>query len=101
MTQQNKYGKVIANEAKEVTWNRVNVDLWRPATIDKKKGTKLEMYLMTMIDPVSCWFEVAPIHGNPNSHKRNPIHVDVWLSRYQRPQVVGSDRGSEFKFCFE
>ena len=26
------------------------------------------MHVMTMIDPaVSCWFEVAPISGDPNS----------------------------------
>jgi hypothetical protein len=52
--QKKKYGKVPAKKAEEVIWNRVNVDLWGPATVNNTKQGKLKMHLMTMIDPVSC-----------------------------------------------
>ena len=39
------------------------------------------MHLMTMIDPVSCWFEVASICGEPNSLECQMILDSVWLSR--------------------
>lgn len=57
---------------------------------------------MTMIDPFSYWFEIAPILGDPNSHRCNRTLYYAWLSRYpQGPQLVGSDGGSAFKLNFE
>ena len=71
-----------------------------PATVNNTKNGKLKMHFMTMIDPVSCWFKIAPIGNDPKSYKCNRIFDEVWLSRYQRPQLVGSDGGSKFKLNF-
>ena len=48
--QKKKYSKIPAKKAEELIWNRVNVDLWGPATVNNTKQGKLKMHLMTMID---------------------------------------------------
>ena len=68
--------------------------------MNNTKNGKLKMRLMTIIDLVSCWFEVAPIHWDPSSYKYNRIFDEVWLLRYPRPQLVGSDSVSKFKLQF-
>ena len=84
--QKKKYGKLSAKKSEEMIWNRVNVNLWGPAIINKKTG-KLKMHLMTMMDLVSCWFEVAPIMGDPSSYECSRVFDEVWLSRYPHPQL--------------
>ena len=96
--QRKKYGKLPAKQAERKIWNRVNVDLWGPATIKNKNGTH-SMHLMTMIDPVSCWFEVATIKS-PSSFECQRVFDSVWLSRYPRPREVGCDGGNEFNLYF-
>ena len=59
------------------------------------------MHLMTMIDPVSSWFECAAVSGDPDSNNISKIFDDVWLARYPRPSHVGCDGGSEFKLYFK
>ena len=75
----------------EVIWSRCNVDLWGPKTI-KSGGKTYKMHLMTMIDPVSSWFECAAVSGDPDSDKISKIFDDVWLARYPRPSHVGCNR---------
>ena len=38
-------------------WNRVNVDLWGPKSIVNVNGYIYEIHIMTMVDPVTGWFE--------------------------------------------
>ena len=84
-----------AKKADEKIWNQVNnVDLWGPATINNKNG-KTYMHLMTMIDPVSCSFEVAAIRDDPKSLECQRILDSQWLSMYPRPKEVGCDGGSK------
>jgi len=90
---------MIAKKAEEKIWNRVKLNLWGPATINNKNG-KTSMHLMTMIDPVSCWFEVAAIYGDPNSLECQRILYSQWLSRYPRPKEVVCEGGSEFNRYF-
>ena len=54
---------------------------------------------MTMIDPASNWFEIAPIK-DPISDTAQRVFDSMWLSRYPRPQECGFDNGSEFKWLF-
>ena len=100
--QKKKYRKLPSKKAEEGIWNRVNVDLWEPASVDNKKDGKLKIHLMAMMDPVlSYWFDAVPIRGNPNSYECNHIFDVVGLSRYLVPQLVGSDGGNEFQLHFE
>ena len=71
--QKKKYEKLPAKKAEEVIWSRANVDLWGSATMNNKNDSKMKMHLMTMVDPVSCWFEVALTIGNSNSYECNHI----------------------------
>ena len=96
-----KYGKLPAKVAEQDIWNRVNLDLWGPKSIKNKDGRTYKMHLMTMIDPVSGWFECAAIRGDPNSDKIQKIFDDTWLARYPRPSKIGCDGGSKFKLDFK
>ena len=82
---------------------------------DKAKEVELQLTCMTMLDPVTGWFEIVEV---PNyviediKHKTTRETVDktsarisrlfdqTWLSRYPRPRRVIFDNGSEFKKDF-
>ena len=89
-----------AKKAEEKIWNRFNVDLWGPFTINNKNVKTSIQHLITMIDPVSCWFKVAAIRGDPNSLECQRILDSQWLSSYPQPKEVGCDGGSEFNKFF-
>ena len=55
---------------------------------------------MTMIDPATGWFEIAPVI-EPNSDTTQRILDAQWLARYPRPQEIGYDNGNEFKWLFD
>ena len=58
--QKRKNGHLPSKKAETTPWKRVNVDLIGPYTIQTKKR-KYELRAMTMIDPVTNWFELARI----------------------------------------
>ena len=65
-----------------------------------KTPTKVHKLLaMTMIDPATGWFEVAPIEA-PSSDECQVAFDSYWLARYPRPTYVGCDNGSSFKGLF-
>ena len=41
--------------------NRVNLDCWGPKTVKHKDGYTYELRILTMIDPVTGWFEYAQL----------------------------------------
>ena len=55
---------------------------------------------MTMIDPVTNWFEIAKINTK-SSVEAQRIFDSMWLARYPRPKECGYDNGSEFKHLFK
>ena len=93
-----KYGHLPPKQAETIPWKRVNVDLIGPYTIKCGKK-KRELRCMTMIDPVTGWFEIARITST-SSDEAQRIFDSMWLARYPRPQEVGFDNGSEFKKTF-
>ena len=95
-----KYGLLPAKEAECVKWSRVNVDLWGPATI-RNNGQTHKIHVMTMIDPVTGWFEVAKLRNGPTALEAQRLLDSVWLARYPRPRQIGFDGGSEFKAEFK
>jgi len=94
-----KYGHLPPREADVTPWKRVNVDLVGPYMV--KTPSKTHTFrAMTMIDPATGWFEIAPIDA-PNSDNTQRIFDSYWLARYPRPQECGYDNGSEFKYLFK
>jgi len=55
---------------------------------------------MTMIDPVTNWFEIGRI-TTPSSEECQRFFDSMWLARYPRQKEVGFDNGSEFKSIFD
>ena len=85
----------------EITkWSQVNIDLWGPKTVQNKNGKNYHIYMMTMVDPVTGWFELSRLKGKPDVFVCMK-HVDsTWLARYPRPRAIGFDNGGEFMADF-
>ena len=96
-----KYGLLPAKQAEVVKWQRVNVDLWGPASVHNKiDGKTHQIHVMTMVDPVTGWFELAHLTTGPTALEAQRLLDSVWLARYPRPKEIGFDNGSEFKAEF-
>ena len=122
-----KYGKLPAKTAEVQPWRVVQVDLIGPYTIKGEDNTSMDFMCMTMIDPVSGWFEVVelptkevfkkykmkdkdgkPLHDvqvseeifDKASDQISRLFNKTWLCRYPRPQEVICDNGPEFKLHF-
>ena len=97
--QKKKYGHLPPKEAEEaIPWKRVNVDVVGPYVVDTPKGKKT-LLAMTMIDPATGWFEIAPLEEN-DSYSTQKAFDSYWLARYPRPKYCGCDNGSHFKKHF-
>ena len=97
--QRKKYGHLPPKRAETEKWSRVNVDLIGPYTVKTPKKTHT-LRAMTMIDPATGWFEIAPIE-HPSSDDTQTAFDAYWLARYPRPMQVGYDNGGEFKYLFK
>jgi hypothetical protein len=64
--QRKKYGHLPPKEAEELPWSRVNVDLIGPYVVRTPTCTHT-LRALTMIDPVTGWFEVISI-PDKNAH---------------------------------
>ena len=62
-----KYGLIPTKNAETTRWNRVNVDLWGPKSIVSVNGWTYELHIMTMVDPVTGWFEQRQLYDEPNA----------------------------------
>ena len=56
---------------------------------------------MTMVDPVTGWFEQAQLYRTPTAYRCQQIFDNTWLARYPRPREIGFDNGGEFKAEFK
>jgi hypothetical protein len=70
-------------EAEELPWSRVNVDLIGPYIVRTPTAT-YTLRALTMIDPVTGWFEVADI-ADKNASTVMEAFNNTWLTRYPRP----------------
>ena len=62
----NKYGFLPQKEAESTKWSRVNLDCWGPKTVKNvHNGHDYEIRLLTMVDPVTGWFEYAQLFEPP------------------------------------
>ena len=100
-----KYGKLPAKTAERIPWHNVQVDCIGPYTVRQKYGKKIvkrKLRALTMIDPVTSWFEISVIpEDDMSSDKISTLFYDAWLCRYPRPVRITYDNGSEFKKDFQ
>ena len=82
----------------EITkWSRVNVDLWGPKTIKNRNGWDYQIHVMTLVDPVTGWFEQQQLYGSPTAYRCQQIFDNTWLARYPRPRQIVFDNEGVFK----
>ena len=115
--QQNKkvnteYGLLPAKDNPDTTpWHTLCIDLIGPYPIGdditesyKDKNGKWrkrvveeapKLHCLTMIDPATCWFEIAQIDDKSSAETAQELEI-TWLTRYPIPQEVIADRGTEF-----
>ena len=79
-----KYGKLPAKQAEEHPWDTLCVDLIGPYKITRKKHKDLKLWCLTMIDPVTGWFEMAQILNKTAAEVAN-VAEETWLTRYPYP----------------
>ena len=63
-----KYGLLQEKKGEVIKWSRVNVDLWGPKSVNNGEYT-YQVHVMTMVDPVTGWFELAPLYGAPTAFR--------------------------------
>lgn len=101
--QRKRYGHLPAKEAETTPWKRINVDLIGPYTVksinDPESRKPRELRALTMIDPVTGWFEIKSI-PRPDAASVMDAFYESWICRYPRPAEIGFDNGSEFKTVF-
>ena len=96
-----KYGLPSGKEGEITKCGRVNVDLWGPKTVKNKNGWNYQIHVMTMVDPVTGWFEQAQLYGSPTVYRCQQIFDNTWLASYPRPREIGFDNEGEFKAEFK
>ena len=92
-----KYGHLPPKEAETIPWDTLCVDLIGPYKIPQsnKSDDPLTLWAVTMIDPATGWFEIAPIKTKRADYIANVIE-QTWFTRYPWPSQVILDRGTEF-----
>ena len=87
--QRKKYGHLPPKDAEATPWKRVNVDLIGPYTVknihDPKTRKPRELRALTMIDPVTGWFEIKAIL------KPDASTVALWKRSTKRGYAVIHD----------
>ena len=92
-----KLGHLPPKTAEEIPWERLCIDLIGPYTVgDPKKKNFATLHCLTMIDPVTGWFEIAEIPSK-SADEVAIVLEQTWLTRYPWPAEVILDRGREFR----
>jgi len=83
--QRKKYGHLPAKEAEVTPWKRVNVDLIGSYKIkrptDSKDDEPRQLRALTMIAPITGWFEIKAILKPDAVTVMDAFH-EAWLCRY-------------------
>ena len=88
-----KYGKLPVKYPEKMPWNKLFVDIIRSYLIQiKKQKEYLNLKAVTMIYPVTGWFEVTQYKNERVMEIANLVEI-TWLSRYPRPMDITYDQG--------
>ena len=90
-----KYGKLPAKLPEEIPWNKIYVDLIGPYKICRKGKETLILKYVTMIDPVTGWFEITQYHNKKSMIIVNLVET-TWLVRYPWTVEITYDQGGKF-----
>lgn len=94
-----KYTLLPPNNAESICWNIVNADLWGLKSMANVSVMTYELQVMTMVNPVTGWFEQRWLHGNPYTCQQIPDNI--CLSRCPLQKVNSFYNGLEFKAEFK
>ena len=89
-----KYGHLPVKNAEVIPWHTLCIDLIGPYKVGHGRQQR-ELHCLTMIDPATGWFEIAPIDNKQADVVANELEF-AWLTRYPWPTEVVLDRGKEF-----
>ena len=90
-----KYGHLPEKQVEQNPWETIHIDLYGPKKIKRKNGPPIEFKVVTMIDPVTGWFEMCSFDDKQPETILNILEYQ-WLARYPRPNKIIADRGGEF-----
>ena len=91
-----KYGHLPEKRAEANPWDVLCVDLIGPYKITRKGKSDLKLHCVTMIDPVTGWFEMKQIPDKRANTIANIVEM-TWFTRYPWPTQLCFDRGKEFR----
>ena len=76
-----EYGKLPAKLSEETPWNKLCLDLIGPYKIHRKRKQPLLLKSITMIGPVTAWFEITQ-HSDKIAMAITNLVETTWLVRY-------------------
>ena len=79
-----KNGQLPAKITEEVPWNKIGVDLIGTYKIRRKGRDYLILKAVTMIDPVTGWFEITQYNDKKYMVIANLVET-TWLVQYPWP----------------
>ena len=75
-----KYGKLPAKLAEEISWDKLFVDIIAPYAIGRKlKKYKLHLKYVSIIDPVTGWFEIMQYDDKNKYQSKNWLKLRGFL----------------------
>ena len=90
-----KYGTLPEKKVESQPWETLHIDMYGPKTIRRTNGDVLQFQVVTMIDPVTGWFEMVSYDDGSAETIANLVEM-TWLMRYPRPSKIIADRGGAF-----
>ena len=95
-----KCGEFPPKEAETTPWDTLCVDLMGPHSfIHHPTKDKIKLWAVTMIDPVTGWFEMIEIKDK-NAHTVANAVETTWLTHHPWATQMIFDRGTEFQAEF-
>ena len=94
-TANKRYGKILTKLAEEIPWNKLYVDLIGPYKIRIKGMEPLILKYVTIIDPVTGWFEITQYNDKKEMTIVNLVYTTCML-QYTQPVEITYDQGEEF-----
>ena len=87
-----KYGVLPPKLEEELPWNKLCVDLIGPYKICRKVRDRIIFKFVTMMDPVTAWFEITQYNENKSMTIKNLVET-MWLVQYPWPVEIMYDQG--------
>ena len=72
-----------------VKWSRVNIDLWGLKTTCNKNDKDYMIHVMTIVDPVAGWFDLAQLMGKPDAFVCIKRFDFACVACYPPPREIG------------